>query len=72
MTLDEVKEDTERSGRPAVLVKEVGEEYVAEWDGAEVRACNPFGLDSRLTYLCAPQPRNLYLVSAEDYERGLP
>ena len=70
MTLDEVRAETLRSGRPAVLVKEDGDEYVAEWGGQEARSGNPFGLDSRLGDLGAPMPRNLFLVSAEDYEKG--
>lgn len=70
MTLAEVHAETERSGRPAFLVYEDGNEYVATWGGTEVRAGNPFGLDSRLTDIGAPQPRNLFLVSAIDYEQA--
>lgn len=68
MTLEEVRAETERSGRPAVLVKEDSGEYVARWDGRDVRAGNPFALDSRLDGIGAPVPRNLFLVSATDYE----
>lgn len=71
MTLEEVRFETERSGRPAILVKEDGDEYVAQWSGNEVRAGNPFGLDSRLTSIGAPQPRNLFLVSDEDYDEAV-
>lgn len=70
MTLDEVRAETLRSGRPAVLVKEDGDEYVAQWEGREVRWGNPFGLDSLLTDMGAPMGRNLFLVSAEDYKKG--
>jgi hypothetical protein len=55
----------ENAHRVAILVREDGDEFVAEWDGREVRAGNPFGLDSRLTDIGAPQPRNLYLLAGE-------
>lgn len=73
MTLDEViqvMQSPEYANRVAVLVKQEGDDYVAQWDGREVRAGNPFGLDGKLNYTGAPSPRNLCLVSAEDYEHG--
>jgi len=49
-------------GRTRVDVWEDGEEYVSSWEGKEVRAGNPFGLDSKLSDIGAPLPRNLFLV----------
>jgi hypothetical protein len=43
-----------------------GGEYVAEWGGHEVRAGNPFGLDSKLADIGAPVPRDLYLVDSPE------
>lgn len=48
--------------RTRIDVRLEGEEYIAEWDGKEVRAGNPFGLDSRLDHVGAPMPRDLHLV----------
>lgn len=69
MTLDEVDAvmaQPEYADRVAVLVRDVGTEstpmYVAEWEGVEYRAGNPFGLDSALTLAGVPAPRNLFLI----------
>jgi len=43
----------------------VTREYVSEWDGVEVRAGNPFGLDSRLLNLGAPWGHDLVLVGED-------
>ena len=48
--------------RTRIDVRQDGEQYVAEWNGVEVRAGNPFGLDSQLTDIGAPAPRDLYLT----------
>ncbi|MBM4517485.1 hypothetical protein GS432_19450 [Rhodococcus hoagii] len=54
------------SERTAIEVRNDGTDwnpnYVAEWDGQEVRASNPFGLDSKLQGIGAPSPRDLVLV----------
>ncbi len=52
----------ENAHRTSVLCYEDGDEFVAEWDGMEFRAGNPFGLDSRLTEAGCPSPRNLFLM----------
>jgi hypothetical protein len=52
--------------RTRVNVTEDGDEYVAVWDGREVRAGNPFGLDSRLDDIGAPRPRDLYLIGVDE------
>lgn len=74
MTLDDVRQEMVKSDprRVAVLVYEDTntDEYVSAWDDQEVRSDNPFGLDSKLTYVGAPHPRNLFLVSRDDYETG--
>lgn len=65
MTLDEVDAvmaQPEYADRVAVHVREDGDEYVAEWEGVEYRAGNPFGLDSALTLAGVPAPRNLFLI----------
>ena len=52
MTLDEVDAvmaQPEYADRVAVLVREDHDGYVAQWEGVEYRAGNPFGLDSALT-----------------------
>ena len=74
MTLAEVDStmaDPENKNRAAILAYESGDEYVAEWGGTEVRAGNPFGLDSRLTSIGAPIPHNLFLVSRDDYTQRM-
>ena len=53
------------TARTRIDVTQDGDEYVAEWDGKEVRSGNPFGLDSKLTCIGAPQPRDLYLIEPE-------
>jgi hypothetical protein len=50
------------------VVREDSGEYVAEWDGREFRASNPFGLDSKLSEAGAPFPRDLYLIEGVDDE----
>lgn len=73
MTLDDVRgimAKAERN-RPAVLAYKYGAGIVSSWGGVEVRAGNPFGLDSRLDQTGAPQPRNLFLVSRDVYEAGI-
>lgn len=60
--LDKIMAQPEYANRTAVRVYEDGEEYMATWDGVEVRAGNPFGLDSELTNIGCPQPRNLFLM----------
>lgn len=40
-------------------------EYVAEWDGREYRAGNPFGLDSKLLDAGVPRPHDLVLVGGD-------
>lgn len=53
--------------RTDIYCWEDGDEYVAEWNGTEVRSGNPFGLDSKLeTEAFAPRPRNLHLVGSRD------
>lgn len=53
-------------GRCHVIVREVAEGFTTDWDGNTVIAGNPFGLDSALTDIGCPQPRNLYLLDEED------
>ncbi|WP_087483997.1 hypothetical protein [Brachybacterium massiliense] len=68
MTRDEINEGMKRPDqidRTHIIVREDGEEFVAEWDGEEVRAGNPFGLDSALTDAGAPRPRSLWLLTEE-------
>lgn len=55
----------ETKTRTIVDVRQGGDEYIAEWDGVEVRAGNPFGLDSRLDAIGAPAPRDLHLVGID-------
>lgn len=65
MTITEAEKimaQPEYARHAAIYVHEDGEDYVAEWDGKEVRADNPFGLDSRLDGIGAPNPRNLFLI----------
>jgi len=52
----------EYKNRIAIRVYEDNDEFVASWDDIEVRAGNPFGLDSKLTDIGCPQPRNLFLM----------
>lgn len=52
--------------RTRIDVTQDGDEYVASWGGREVRAGNPFGLDSRLDGIGAPRPRDLYLVDGDE------
>lgn len=40
--------------------------YSAFWNNKEVRASNPFGLDSKLSGIGAPHPRDLHLVDEEN------
>lgn len=51
--------------RVKIIVRNEGTEwepdYVAEWNGEEVRASNPFKLDSMLDNIGAPRPRDLHL-----------
>lgn len=51
--------------RTKIIVRNEGTcwrpEFVAEWDGQEVRATNPFLLDSRLEEAGAPKARDHYL-----------
>jgi hypothetical protein len=56
---------TEIKARTRIDVRQEGEEYVAEWEGREVRAGNPFGLDSRLDGIGAPIPRDLHLIEID-------
>ena len=58
----------ENARRTIIVVREEGDEFVAEWDGVECRADNPFGLDSELMYAGAPSPRSLYLLTKEATE----
>ena len=60
--IDREQAKPENANRTPILVREDGDEYVAEWNGREVRGSNPFLLDSRLTDIGAPRPRNLYLT----------
>ena len=55
--------------RTRIDVTQDGDEYVAVWDGQEVRAGNPFGLDSRLDSIGAPVPRDLHLIDSEGTEQ---
>lgn len=50
-----------------VFVWMEGPDYVTEVDGQVVRAQSHWQLDTKLDGV-APQPRNLYLVDAPDYE----
>lgn len=59
---EEVMAQPEYANRTAIYAYEDGDDYVAEWDGHEVRAGNPFGLDSRLSEIGAPAPRNLFFI----------
>ncbi len=52
----------EYANRVAVYVHEDGDEFVTEWEGVEYRACNMFGLDSKLDEAGVPSPRNLFLL----------
>ena len=68
MTRDEINAGMKRPGqidRAHIIVREDGEDFVAEWEGEEVRAGNPFGLDSKLTVAGVPQPRSLWLLTEE-------
>ena len=72
MTQDEIDKEIakpEHAGRAHIICHEEGPTeapvYVAEWDGREVRAENPFGLDGALHKIGAPAPRNLYLLDRE-------
>ena len=68
MTRDEINAGMKRPGqigRTHIIVREDGEDFVAEWEGEEVRAGNPFGLDSKLTVAGVPQPRSLWLLTEE-------
>ena len=59
MTRDEINEGMKRPDqidRTHIIVRE---------DGEEVRAGNPFGLDSALTDAGAPRPRSLWLLTEE-------
>jgi hypothetical protein len=70
MTIAEVaatRAQPDQVGRAAVFVFKDGDEFVTEWEGVELRASNPFGLDSCLASVGAPVPRSLYLVSRDDY-----
>lgn len=60
--LDQIMAKPEYANRIAVRVFEDGDEFVAEWEGVEYRAGNPFGLDSKLTNAGVPEPRNLFLM----------
>ena len=55
--------------RTRIEVRNVGSRYdpvySAFWNGREVRANNPFGLDGKLDGIGAPFPRDLYLVDDE-------
>lgn len=51
--------------RTHVICREDGDGFVASWGDIEVRAGNPFGLDSELEKIGCPHPRNLYLVADE-------
>jgi hypothetical protein len=51
--------------RTRIDVRQEGDVFVAEWDGREVRAGNPFGLDSRLGDIGAPVPRDLHLIEID-------
>jgi len=57
------------SERTRIDVINVGTElepvFRAEWNGQVVEAGNPFGLDSKLSYIGAPAPRDLYLIEQE-------
>lgn len=48
--------------RTRIDVRMDGDEYVAEWKGREVRSTSAFALDSRLSDIGAPVPRDLYLI----------
>lgn len=48
--------------RTRIDVRQDGDEYVAVWDGVEVRATGAFMLDNRLDDIGAPRPRDLYLI----------
>ena len=52
-----------------VFVWMEGGDYVTEVDGHVLSAQTPWALDTKLDGV-APQPRNLYLVDAPDYEDG--
>ena len=68
MTRDEIDAGMIRPDqidRTHIIVREDGEDFVAEWEGEEVRARTPFGLDSELSRVGAPQPRSLWLLTEE-------
>jgi len=56
---------TEIKARTRIDVRQEGKVFVAEWDGREVRAGNPFGLDSLLSDIGAPTPRDLHLIEID-------
>jgi len=60
--LTEIMSKSEYVNRTAFRVFEDGDGYVTEYEGVELRASNAFLLDSRLTDVGAPQPRNLFLM----------
>ena len=55
--------------RTRIDVTQDGDEYVAVWGGREVRAGNPFGLDSRLSEIGAPPGRDLYLMEQQGTDK---
>ena len=63
--IDAVMVRPDQIDRTHIIVREDGEDFVAEWEGEEVRAGNPFGLDSALSRIGVPQPRSLWLLTEE-------
>lgn len=63
--LEEIMAQPEYENRIAVRVYQDGDDFVATYDGTEVRAGNPFGLDSKLDNIGCPAPRNLFLMEDE-------
>ena len=61
---------TDSKARTRIDVRQEGDVFVAEWDGKEVRAGNPFGLDSRLSDIGAPIPRDLHLIEIDGVPNG--
>lgn len=59
------KAKPENARRTLIVVREEGDEFVAEWEGVEYRQGNPFGLDSQLGDAGAPSPWSLYLLTNE-------
>ena len=59
---DALEIQSERPGRTVVWAWPEGRMYTAKWGGRTVTAASPFGLDSRLSDIGCPVPRDVYCV----------